>query len=1578
MRFSRISLAAVMLTTALSLSLTLSGCPWPRDIGAALLASPAVLQFGGDTTAIDLEISKNYSLTSTGPITAVTDAPWITVGDCDSVADECYSQGPLNKLIVPVTVDRSRMRLGANEGVIVVRASGASIVSVPVFAEDLLQADFSADIRNANMNQPVTFRDLSLSTLAGDPIIGRLWNFGDGTTSTATNPVHTYARSGVFNVSLKISTATQAETLERPAFVTVAAPQGKVDFLASATDILEGDTVTFTDISTFPASAVTRRLWQFGDGAASTALNPTRQYAQAGAYTVSLTLTTAEDSFTETKTNLIIAKAKVGPRVNFALSEVNPFVDVPVQFTNLSDPGSSPIKSVFWDFGDGAGSQESNPFHTYRAIGNYTAKLTVFTNHGNDSKTVSVKVVNVPPSADFVASSVNPSLFDTVQFVDRSAPGSVPIENWAWTFGDGATSTDQNPTHRYTRNGVYTVSLTVTTGATENNTSTATKKAFITAIAPPAPGFRFTPASVFVNSDVQFVNTTIVGDEPGIAYGWDFDDPGSGTSNTSAQRDPIHRFTSPGTYRVTLTATTPTRAKSVTNSVTVDKAPAADFSATPLMGLVGETIEFMDATDYGTSTIAGQLLTFGDGSQSTAVDTQHVYTAAGDYTVELIVNYAHSVSGEAFTETEKKQSYVSITEAVAPSADFSADRTLAITGTPIQFMDLSTSGSRPITDWLWDFGDGITSTDPEPMHVYTAPGAYTVILTVTTSAPAPDNTSTRTQSAYISIRESTPLDDFVRAPDPAYGYGLDSSFTVSAGPGLPNLDVSALQMTSQTWRTADEIQDGLLWVHNLTIMVPENRASDTAVLFISGGNRFDTPPGPNDLDPAMAQLAISAGTVVALLENVPSQPITFTDERDIRSRTEDAIIAYSFDKYLQSFDEGNPDPTWPLLFAMAKAAVRGMDTVQDFMMDKGAIDDFVVMGASKRGWTTWLTAATDFRVRAIAPLVIDVLNIDEQMAHHRAVYGYWSPSIYEYAEKKVFDRIAPASGAVDAAAEALLELVDPFSYVERLSMPKYLVNSTGDQFFLPDSSQFYFGALQQEKRLNYIPNTDHGLSPNDAANNVVADLAAWLLALVQDVPRPEVNWNFRADGAIEVTTSETPVEVQLWQADSANARDFRKERIGPAWTSTTLTAEPGGSYVGQVAEPAQGWRAYYVQVRFANDAQIRIDGVPTPNLTFTSGVRVSPNVLPDLRGRRQTINGVTVLSLYGDAFTMGFDYGQLMSTEITSYIPQYLAAAQAANPGVLTNQVLDDAWAALGPRMDPRITDEIEGIANGALMAVGIVRRAHMAQILETQQYSASAIGAWDGATSTGRTLQGYALNGPMDRMTQNNPVVVVYTPDVGFPHAIVTSAGFAFGHTGINLDGISVAELDDGASTNNLLGARLHTLPLFREVLYESAGLRQALSILDDSPVTREQHILLGDGRNERRGAKSIVDPSRPPTTVFDNDITDEFSPDVLEGVVYAGNQAAGIFNFADANHGSLNDGGAATPGSLLALVPTLGAAGENLLNVIYNNYFLDIYVAVANGNQEASTQPFNRVNIQSLIPPLGVFERGLPANTP
>ena len=430
----------------------------------------------------------------------------------------------------------------------------------------------------------------------------------------------------------------------------------------------------------------------------------------------------------------------------------------------------------------------------------------------------------------------------------------------------------------------------------------------------------------------------------------------------------------------------------------------------------------------------------------------------------------------------------------------------------------------------------------------------------------------------------TALDRYVAKEDLNYTYNLYHTENETA------YTVYFLQMTSQQWRSASEV-DRPVWEHEVIIVIPRFGldSTDTAVLLIDGGSNGGTPTTDVTKVEVVGAAAIATGAVIAAVRQVPNQPLYFADESNI-GRKEDEILAYSLDKALL-----NPkDEEWPVHLAMTKAAVRAMDTVQKFVASKDVnIENFLVLGGSKRGWTTWLTAAVDKRVKAIIPASIDMLNLGQQFIHQWEAYGSYGSALKDYVAFDLPCRVQTPEG------KALLQVVDPYAYRDRLTMPKLILNATGDQFFTTDSSRFYYADLIGPKWLRYTPNTDHKQD-----EDTIIKALSWIDDILDNKTSHQITWALEGEGVLRVSPTARPKEVKLWQATNPKARDFRLEEIKAIWTSQTLSPQADGTYLGIVQRPATGWTAFLIEVTFDTA------GVIEPDQVYSTGVQIIPDTLP--------------------------------------------------------------------------------------------------------------------------------------------------------------------------------------------------------------------------------------------------------------------------------------------------------------------------------------------------------------------------------
>ncbi len=435
----------------------------------------------------------------------------------------------------------------------------------------------------------------------------------------------------------------------------------------------------------------------------------------------------------------------------------------------------------------------------------------------------------------------------------------------------------------------------------------------------------------------------------------------------------------------------------------------------------------------------------------------------------------------------------------------------------------------------------------------------------------------------LALAQETALDRYIAKPDPTYAWKLVNTIP---GPGYTGY---VLELTSQSWRSAQEV-DRPVWKHWLTVVRPDKVQPGKGLLFIGGGSNND--PAPTAISERLSGFALESNTVIAELQQVPNQPLYFTDSKDQR-RSEDDLIAYTRVKHFSTKDD-----EWLVRLAMVKSGVKAMDAVQEFLAsDAGGhlrVNQFVVSGGSKRGWTTWLVGAADKRVIAIMPTVIDALNSEEITKHHYEAYGFFSSALNDYVKHGLFPH---KIGTPEY--QAVLAIEDPYNYRHRaqLKIPKYLVNASGDQFFLPDNSQFYFRALKGEKYLRYVENAKHNLAGSDARESMLA----FYQAVLHNKARPRFSWQKQKDGSLVVKVVDKPKEVLLWQATNPKARDFRLDVIGNAYTSTPLQAE-GKTYIGRVAQPASGYTAFFVELVYDSGGKYPFK--------FTTEVSVVPDVLP--------------------------------------------------------------------------------------------------------------------------------------------------------------------------------------------------------------------------------------------------------------------------------------------------------------------------------------------------------------------------------
>lgn len=416
-----------------------------------------------------------------------------------------------------------------------------------------------------------------------------------------------------------------------------------------------------------------------------------------------------------------------------------------------------------------------------------------------------------------------------------------------------------------------------------------------------------------------------------------------------------------------------------------------------------------------------------------------------------------------------------------------------------------------------------------------------------------------------------PLARYVQKPDDSFRWVQRRSGK------LGQADFVELILTSQSWR-------GSTWKHQLFVLRPPGVPAEArhALLLVGGGQWSDKleaaaveGEAPPRLSPLYTALAQQLKTPIAVLMQVPHQPI-------MGGRLEDDAIAQSFANFMQS-----GDPEWPLLLPMVKSVVRGMDAVQQAAAAQWQMDlqTFTVTGASKRGWTTWLTGAVDPRAVAIAPMVIDMLNTTQQMQHQVRSFGSHSEQIADYTGRGLPQHLDTPQG------EALNRIVDPYQYRRQLTQPKLILLGTNDRYWPLDALNLYWDGLIGEKYVLYVPNSGHSLQD---VGRVAGALAALHRRVVDGAAMPKLDWKLEGDDAglsLELRSDIPPAQVRAWIATSPT-RDFRDA----AWSAHLLRRQDhDGGYRHQLPMPAQGYAAMFGEAEF--------DTQPSP-LFLSTNVRI--------------------------------------------------------------------------------------------------------------------------------------------------------------------------------------------------------------------------------------------------------------------------------------------------------------------------------------------------------------------------------------
>ena len=586
-----------------------------------------------------------------------------------------------------------------------------------------VKAAFSSGNDSVCMGNSISFKNTSTPSASSV-----LWSFGDNTSSTLANPVKNYSLSGIYQVKMVANFGACSDSAFK--IITIL-PQPTTSFSGDDTTSCQAPlTVNFTNQSVNGVSY----QWNFGDGATSNSQNPAHTYTTAGNYNVTLITTNANGCTDTLKKNAYIK------------------IQLPkITFTNLPDSGCAPFTKAFnasissldsvvsyaWDFGDGTTSTIASPTHSFSSPGSYTIKLTITTAEGCTASATSTNgiVVTTPPTANFIGDPPNTCAKTVINFTDQSTGTST---HWLWNFGDGTTSTIENPSHIYSDTGFFNIQLI----SFNRGCPDTLKLLNYIHINPPIAKF-----TVTINCDSPYERIFTDKSIGANVWNWNF---GDGT--TSTMESPQHTYADTGTYVVTLQVINNTSGCDFTTSQTIRLVIAkANFYAADSVVCKGSPVLFT-APIGNLANVTAYSWTFGDGatSNTSTNSVSHTYNSPGYYNVSLVIT---NVLGCKDTLTKLK--YIRVN---GPTAKFGTSGPSVCLNSTVVFNDSSVSdGINPIKTWIWNYGDGKTDTltGPPFQHLYAIAGVYSVSLTVIDSSGC-----TNSYKLPVSLIVSNPVAAF--------------------------------------------------------------------------------------------------------------------------------------------------------------------------------------------------------------------------------------------------------------------------------------------------------------------------------------------------------------------------------------------------------------------------------------------------------------------------------------------------------------------------------------------------------------------------------------------------------------------------------------------------------------------------------------------------------------------------------------------------------------------------------------------------------------------------------------------------
>ncbi|MEI8053660.1 MAG: PKD domain-containing protein [Bacteroidota bacterium] len=587
------------------------------------------------------------------------------------------------------------------------------------------------------------------------------WNFGDGGTSSLANPTHLYGTQGNYSVTLTTTAAngcTKTTTMSQ--YINIQLPVVSVNQLPRSGCAPFEWTFHHTVLG---GDSIVSYHWDFGDGNSSNLQSPTHVF-DSGSFTITLIIITSTGC-TDTVRYINGIRAGVRPHAAFTANPRNTCAETPVIFSDLSTPLFN-VSQWLWDFGDGGTSASQNPSHTYQDTGYFTVQLITIQNGCPDTLIVPDYTHIFPPIAKFKVINDCSNRYKKT-FIDSS----IGADTWLWSFGDGSTSTEQNPIHNYTSSGSYTVKLTV-----HNNTSgcefTKTTNIFVVN---QLPDFVASDTVICKCNPITFtvtnVNTSLFS-----LFKWNFGDFTSGSNQPLTKN-----YCIPGIYTVKLYSTDMSGCKDTIIKPRYIKVngPTANFGASVNSICSSSSVRFSDSsiTD-GRNGLAKWIWNYGDGNIETTLTrtSNHIYTSGGIYTVSLTV-----IDSSGCADVKTRSNLINVFH---PSASFNTYDSISCPSHGVTFNNTSTGAGLT---YLWNFGDRTTSTSQSPSHIYTASGNYSITLIVFDQNGCSD-TSIRT--------------NLVRVVTPSARFAVSDTLG-ACPPMIVNFTNNSLNFTTLSWNFGD-------------------------------------------------------------------------------------------------------------------------------------------------------------------------------------------------------------------------------------------------------------------------------------------------------------------------------------------------------------------------------------------------------------------------------------------------------------------------------------------------------------------------------------------------------------------------------------------------------------------------------------------------------------------------------------------------------------------------------------------------------------------------------------------------------